>query len=44
MHNCGLGLQESKKNVAGQGTNHPDFSLHRAFIGLVFSFLMRLVA
>lgn len=42
MHDCGLGLQGSQKNVARQGTNHPDFSLHRAFMGLIFSFLMRL--
>lgn len=44
MHGCGLGLQERNKNVVGQSTNHPNFALHRAFIGLIFSFLMRLVA
>lgn len=44
MHNCGLGLLEGKKNVARQGTNHLDSSLCRAFIGLIFSFCMRLVA
>lgn len=36
LHDCGLGLQESKKNVVGQGINHPAFSLSRAFIGLIF--------